>query len=364
MRIKIILAAPTLLYSPIYLAKELTLSKEFAHTDLIYPDNINIYFDSNQDYISKKDSINISITDPIRFFLFSPLNPINDDKPLIIGSLINKMCYWMGNYFDSLNPMMFRNHFKLFTHPIGMTGFAVAYHLLKNHFKVEEETILDHLKSTDFPGDEIIWHKYLNYSPFLRNKYHLSYLTIDPFFFKNAKAIYHLDDMVEYKKCMMTAIITTQENFKKYEGIIQDITEGINAGIDFIYKDPTLAAEIIFNYGKLVEDSEMIRIKQDWKPEDLTTFFRLLSIDEIYGKANGRGNTPVNKEKPPDYLQPDMGAWLSIKKVWNQLPVNLFESNRNLHPFLKRFEFLKDERTNPDPDLTTFVSNLTEIFKK
>jgi len=274
MRSKILLAGPTALYAPIYLAKQLTLSKEFAHIDFEYPDHPKPESDNKADelvdqlfYPYKKTNVIMAVADPMRVAFESFDN--YDNKPKVIHTLINKMCYWAIAQYPEDKLEMINKNYKIIVHPRGMTGHTLVLYDLINMFpdlekkdnSSDRNIINDLLYHKIYPGEEGKF--YRASSLYKINNRNVGYVTTEPYDIldiaqKNTnnkmdkKSFIHFKNNGEkvYCNAVMTSLITSDDclNDPIRKEILKDLILGIKEAIKFIYKEPKIASEILYNY--------------------------------------------------------------------------------------------------------------------
>ena len=102
-KIKVVHAYNGFLYSPLFLADKIGL----------FPKNLELVFTSSDSEAveqlclqdSSKGEINFAICDPFAANFNSIMPEHTDDRIFIVGSLINKVPFWIYNTNPSINPV-------------------------------------------------------------------------------------------------------------------------------------------------------------------------------------------------------------------------------------------------------------------
>lgn len=293
MKRKILLALPTILYSPIYIAKQCLLSKEFAHIDFEYPPDAYKGKDELIDSLclkeSRGDDAILGVVDPIRV-AFAKTNNLHEDL-LIINGFIKKMCYWArGNYPEEGKELLSSSpkKYKIIVHPDGMTGFTIAIFDLFSKLKINEnlenpkEIIKKLLYSKIKAGEENFYFEYSNFAKLSTN---ISCITTDPLVIQNKNqgisAMYGDNKDSLFNNSYMTAFVTSSKNMNnnKDKYIITDLLKGIKRGIEMIKQEPSICSKILYEY----EDSFFCPKKIGWRTSAIENFLRYTAVGrDIY----------------------------------------------------------------------------------
>lgn len=278
---KILLATKSVIYAPLYLAKSLTLSKEFANIEFSYPSSPSNGSDQLIDelLLNLKDSNSIlAVADPMRI-LFS--KNINDghDKPKVIGSLINKVLLWgIKNYPKNADDIKSGKN-VVFVHPEGMTMYTMVFNDLYKTLhpntngannQLDKETYY-HIKKSIYskiePGDEKIWFNPNQLSLFKK----VGYVTTEPLEkIAATKADVNSHDFFNKShETLFTGLVTGEEIYNEHKVFIDGIIEGIKKAVKLIYEDPATASEILLEYS----DKEF-SVKSNWTLDNLYEFIK------------------------------------------------------------------------------------------
>ncbi len=291
---------PSILYAPIYIAKQLNLSKEFAHIDLEYPDNP----DGNNDPLINKLCIGLehtnaimAIVDPIRVAI-ADKNKFHSD-PIIIKGLIKKMCYWaIGRY--PLNYEEINGNCKIIVPPQGMTGYSVTlYDLIQSIpsgiTPAEKKTLIKKLHSVPFPSLEARYYNNIFFSKRV-SKNRISYVSTDPLDLIKRFDVNKIQQEAFYHKypnfcgnAMMTSIITNRNVIDKPMDfkILQSLLRGIDEAIKMVYNSPQTAIKFLTAYN----DDKFSVTKMGWHYRELDRFFEHIVLQEkIYSQLTDTFN--------------------------------------------------------------------------
>jgi hypothetical protein len=167
----ILLAVNSPIFAPIVLAKALnleglgTIELSVAGTERDYNKASNVRIDPLvRQVLLKRPAMArpiVGVGDPMRLASLAA-NEAGYLEPVILGSLITKMCYWILHDIrkhDHLGCKVWEKHYGgLITHPKGMTGYTVPlYDLRTRGVGVNDATSLLHGDFTD-PDDEFAFY--------------------------------------------------------------------------------------------------------------------------------------------------------------------------------------------------------------
>lgn len=257
---KILLPVASPLFIPFYLAKTLTFNGfddiEFGYPNLPHGEK-HIEDPLVKELYQREDCL-LAIGDPMRFFR-NGYYTLDTNKPVVIGSLINRMYYWLISLENTSDNNLELT--KYFVHPKGMAGYAVVKHYLITEQNDSRTTspiasindIDTRLKDVGIPGFE----RYAceTYKKFSGNQSEkLAYITTDVLDAITAKSekklvnAYYRDRVAEFHNCIMTAIVTTENKYRDNPALINSILFGISKAISFIEHDPLFSYYLVKDY--------------------------------------------------------------------------------------------------------------------
>lgn len=286
---QILLAAPSIIYAPVYIAKYLCLSKWFAQTEIVYPESNKLIDDLLR--VGTEARAILAVADPMRI-LFSQEVQSDDthsyESPLVIGSLIQKKLIWGIKDFPTESYINGSNRYKIVTHPERMTAFTLVFNKLYSTAYGEDisndDTRNNKLDKVIFseihPGEESTWENSVRkWSKKLR----CSYVTMDPLEWlvasrlgKDLKTYRFIDD--DPVEMIFTGLITGDETYKRYKDVIDDLLHGIKRGIKYINENKILSQQTLMKY----EDSKFNLSVMGWSEKDVFQFVDMLIQEKVY----------------------------------------------------------------------------------
>lgn len=272
---RILLAGPSLLYAPVYLAKIEQLSYAFRWVQLDHPNRNDhrgerdpVFFkllDSQQD-----NDVILAIADPFRL-RYSQHTGHTPECAAVIGGLIQRTCLWLianGSNFDHTqwNGGSPKHYVKdmfnqVVVHRQEMSSFALLASVLRRELGITTTSTPTHeqirqVKRLLFRnarlGEEHVWakwrHRYLGANrPF-------AYVSGD-----RTHALHKEDSAAEKlrffehapeceRDTLFTALVTRADlwNNSGDKSFLQEIVRGINRGVEIIYDSPDWAARRLF----------------------------------------------------------------------------------------------------------------------
>lgn len=301
-KITIVLAAPSPLYAPLYLAKQQRIRRIFDLVDFVYADSLGSTSHDVSDPLFHKlltkvgsHKCLISVGDPMRLIDLKPQD--GWDEPLVIGGMLRRMCYWVINGESSFSPKngdVFPTHFsRLIVHPRRMTGYALAYYEMKMIQNIQDEdSIRKFLFDDTDPGYEKLWYESLKskYSRTLGKP--LAYLTTNPIEALHANAERHLkrvflhDD--RFDNVIMTGFITGKHIYRENKSDIDEVMDGVKEAIDDIRNMPNRAASELVKY----DDGDMT-FQGKYGPNDIAEYLKELTK---FNAFNSDPRSPVDEQ--------------------------------------------------------------------
>lgn len=272
MRYKVLLATPTPLYAPLYLAKTLHLG-EFANVTFLYggppgKESRDPLIDHVVGKYKSRDYL-FAVGDPLRAMeVHGP-----EADPYVVGGLIHHMCYWMideGNEYK--HDSWVQQFQRVVAHPKKMTGHIIAcHHLLSRQGVTDPAYILDYVMPAPTAGSERRWYRTLRAAGKLGLKgtrlrsdfsepqenvgepgLHLAYITSnfadlipETELCRHQFAFYELE---EYRDVLMTGLITSKDRFENNQTLFRKLMDDLSRAVDFIRKDPYRAANYLKDY--------------------------------------------------------------------------------------------------------------------
>ena len=264
---RVMLAGPSLLYAPLYLAKIERLSYSYRWITFCYP--------TLHDVIGQEEGQH----DPVYYKLLSPVqdhdvilavadpfrlrykNSTGHDPSaaVVVGGLIQKMCLWLvsdRNGFD-LSKDNFKDHFnQIVVHRKEMTSYALTRALLKDR-GVSDPDAQKLIFQNARLGEEHIWASRRPRYNSANNKLPFAYFTGDR---NHAMEQYSRRAFAEpifnhlatnYTDVLFTGLVTTQQHWTQNRELVDDLVEGVKKAIKIIYDDPEWAAKCLIRDAQL-----------------------------------------------------------------------------------------------------------------
>ena len=253
-RLKILLAIASPLFAPLYLAKEAGLDSVFKDVDFEYrnaPRKKPSQGDPLvRDVLSLTSHPNCiaAVGDPYRA-LVKPTGMM--DQPVIMGSLIRHMCYWLIDGDTLVYPDNENQLAKLFdqfiVNPRHTSGYAIAADHLLNHCKLAGIEDADkRLYSATIAGYEDRYYRHF------RKSRKLAYMTTNPLSLYSQPSDTGItkDYLADprYRDTLMTGLIVGAKSYAERTAEIDGLMNGIILGIDAINRDPLFAATKLQSY--------------------------------------------------------------------------------------------------------------------
>ena len=264
------LAGPSLLYAPIYLAKIEQLSYAFRWAEWCYP--------QRRDEISGRDflmevllnyqqghDVILAVGDPfrLRYWNCGCCSPINE--ALVIGGLVQSACLWLlarGSDYDHAAKdndawKLSKSFQQIIVHRQEMTSFALISHLLLETEKAHPNDAKKLLFCDARPGEEFAW---ANRRRWLANavswkewnegkQLPFAYVSADrghAMSYRNAESLKRSFLLEKnYQEMLFTGLVTTRTAEQRYGGFLDDIQEGITKATELIYDDPKWSAQCL-----------------------------------------------------------------------------------------------------------------------
>lgn len=274
----VLLAVNSPIYAPIVLAKALPL--EGAGTvelQLAAPpsrgrrvgERIDALVQQCLSLTGIRERTIIGVGDPMRLAAVKGLDAMSE--PLLLGSLITKMCYWIIHARED------RKHGEATTwdqkfeaviaHPIGMTGFTVPFYDLKAQLNNPEpkKKLVTHGSDPNnevpvFEGVRALWKKRE-----ARNRLPPALVTTNPYYATQASSDNSRLDVARaypgkapFDNVVMTGMFVAAEGYEGSRAIVvSKFMEATSKAIAIIKEDPTYAACMI--WAGFQRDRELIR---------------------------------------------------------------------------------------------------------
>ena len=265
----VILAADTPLYAPALLAKAERINTACARMRFRISRTPRFHGDTRDDYdpfvhdvlseASAREHVVLGIGDPMR------ITAVPDgyaDRPFVVGTMIKRMCYWVVDRRRRCNDNdgLSATYSHLLVHPLGMTGFAVAYCDEKNKSGNDDKTLTTFLVDKAIPGHEE--RIYTKVSRKLQRSQPPAFITADPLVddygrrdddnLSNVRSYLRSTDPA-LVGAIMTGFITGQELYQRENAIIDEILHGIRCAIELIEDSPVLAAAQLYKRAHTIE---------------------------------------------------------------------------------------------------------------
>jgi hypothetical protein len=255
-RRKLLLSIASPLYAPLYLAKAANLDSIFQHIDFEYRFTRDKSYKGDplvRDVLSRTDDWDCmaAVCDPYRALIKNATDDHMMDAPLIVGCLIQHMCYWL---IDAQNPDSEAGENgiagafdQIIVAQRHTTNYAVAMDHLINGCKVPDVNTADSvLYSYPASGYEERFYRRFN------GAFKLAYMTMNPLslFAREKKGTIwkpFLQDK-RYQNTFMTGVVVGRAYCEKHPQRIEGLRHGIASAIEMINRDPLLAAERLQSY--------------------------------------------------------------------------------------------------------------------
>lgn len=356
-KVTILLATPSPLYAPLYIAKILKLPG-FENTNFQYSLRTkfknDVYSDDLINRLLKDGNKNedkiLALADPMRI-LAAKRNENVYQSPLVVGSLIKKMTYWYldGGLFD-VKPEDIKETFtKVIVHPKGMTGYAVTFYYLKKRAKLTDKEIESILFDCQIAGNEKICYDVLKYASRKTKDAEFLFSTMNPFEEFNFKNNAHAQSSMKYLdmdsvccNAIMTALITGEKIYNKERKRINKILQSLKWAINFININEVAAAKILHKY----RDSK-INIAFHWDVIRVEKFINYLNQKQIYNTR----------------LLIDEENKTNSKIIWEELYNTFGRSEHKFHSLEDIDNFFLKDQDIPDFDNERTIE-LNGIAKK
>jgi hypothetical protein len=245
----IIMATPTPLYAPLYLAKEARLDPIFRRIEFRYGsfNGPTIQTASSHEPedrlvldVLKNPRVLAGVGDPFRGF--------EDEGVYVMSGVIQHMFFWLINHRAHLSETERKNLHNIFEQivvtPNYMTSYAIACHDLITTCGVGSISEADRYLYSAEPGyeDRYCAALYKRY----KRRCEFAYITPDvvKYLEKDQERLVAYDYAAasHYRNTLMTGVLVSQENYSANSDRYDDLQNGINRAIEMIYKDPVEVA--------------------------------------------------------------------------------------------------------------------------
>lgn len=243
------------------------------------------------------NAVRVGIGDPMR--IASALGLPTLQEPLVIGSLINKVCLWAIDakaHFDS------RVNFKpgldrLLVHPKGWTGYVVPFYQQVSVYKQDPEEIVTFLEPVETPGKE--QEQYIRCCTSQPTE-KIAYITTNPLEGKdgatdesNYQMVHNFTDDPKFNGVIMSGLIVGKPSYYKDSSveIIDDLLNGLKNAVARIMEDPDLVASMLWTYGQILRSKGSPIFCSNWSPSqtrECITFMRDQNIFSTDLNVKGR----------------------------------------------------------------------------
>jgi hypothetical protein len=256
-RQKLLLSIPSPLYAPLYLAKVAGLDPVFQQLDFEYRASRKRLRRGDhlvRDVLSLTTDLDClaAVCDPYRALIKDAMGEGMMDRPLIVGCLVQHMCYWLVDGHDRDSVYSEKGITHEFDHIIvaqrHTTNYAVAADHLLNKCDVPDIKAADSfLYSYPASGSEQLYYRW-----FHKKTCKLAYMTMNPlslyeFGREGAVKKPFLQDE-RYRNTFMTGVVVGSDAYRSKPAEIDGLMNGIVKAIDHIYRDPLLAARQLQSY--------------------------------------------------------------------------------------------------------------------
>ncbi len=310
---KVLLATPSIIYAPIYLAKALNLSKEFADVEFDYPGAPKDKKDPLIDTLLLKENDNVICTfcDPMRLLFSNSLENNTHAKPYVVGSLITKPLAWIVGSKEKIDKYFNKGCCKIIVHPYGMSLYTFTFlKFLKdfvpnNNIKTKlalikhiPKMLIDDIE----PGEEKMWYwgRWFSFSKLFSFK-KVFYITADPIETHNKRVIGDsafeaLNSSNVFDDIIFTGIVTKKDytdSAHEKNKVLNGILKGIEDAIKLIYHNPSAASKILYDYS----DSHFNPKKKGWNAEIIFDYLSEATRIGAYNETLKIKNNTLQKSK-------------------------------------------------------------------
>lgn len=301
--VTVVLAAESILYSPLLLAAagELLASGIRCEIQVARPTPdakaSKVFIDHvfGRSLLEKhiyEDRIVIGVADPMRLSSISP-NSLDHGpyvKAAIAGTLVHKMCFWLVDSKRELVKSWEEEFEKILTHPLGWTGWTLAYYELRNAKKLPVDQILNKLESVPNPNEE-----FRLYKSHAEKGEKVAFLTPNPRFAH--EGLQGKDDLhthhrfhLDYNQHVMTALVVPDDYMNPEHWAyptIDRFRRAVANAIRYVMTDTAGAAAMLSHYlafGSSVFGRELSRPFGLQSLKDLRPALRFLATADPYNR--------------------------------------------------------------------------------
>ena len=369
-RFKVLLALPSLLYAPIYLAKILAKipgsgnGTAFQKLDFQYKPDFQSEGQADaliEDVVTKADSFDeclAAIADPYRAAALLPEAKYH--RPKVVSGLVRHMAYWISDGDTNYNANLHKPHThfnKIISHPPHMTGFAVAIHYGINKLGFDTaEDATKYIYSKTLAGFEHLYYRKFNFTHYHLNpnrdsRKRFAFMSTDPLiqYDSSRELCENFSQMPEYQNTFMTGVITSDNLYEKSheQTLIEDMVASINKATEIIYKDPEYAAFLLKTYSDAYIQFDSAR----YPFKSLVKAFSDLADQNLYYID---GKVPIS----------DLALGAGIRRAAHELnpEAETLDAPENIEKYCSEF-IVENDKLSPKPerhDLPLWVSNEIE----
>jgi hypothetical protein len=293
---RVMLAGPSLLYAPLYLAKIERLSYAYPWVNFCYPTLYEMigHEEGQHDPVYYKllspiqdHNVVLAVADPFRL-RYKKATGHEPSTAVVVGGLIQRTCLWLvsdRNGFD-LAQGDYKDHFnQIIVHRKEMTSYALMRALLKAHSVTDQDA--DKLLFYNARiGEEHVWARLRPHRNSGGRKLPFAYLTGDrnhaiERYSRRALTVAFFDHPTDvYKNVFFTGLVTTQQHWRDNKDLIEELIDGVKKAIIIIYDDPRWAAKC------LIRDALLRRLLPgDQTETQIEDYLRALTAIEAYVKT-------------------------------------------------------------------------------
>lgn len=311
---KVLLATPSIIYAPLYLAKALNLSKEFADVEFDYPGAPkNRKKDPLIDtlLLKENDDVICTVCDPMRILFSDSLENNTHAQPYVVGSLITKPLAWIVGNKEKIDDFFSKGCCKIIVHPYGMSLYTLTFlkfvrdFVPNNNFK-NKLALIKHMPKMLIddiePGEEKMWYwgRWFSFSKLFSFK-KVFYITADPIETHNKRVLGDssfeaLNNKNDYNDIIFSGIVTKKEYFNNghiKNKILTGILQGIKDATEMIYTDPLLASKILIEYS----DAHFNPKQKGWDAGVIYDYLTEAGKNQVYNRTLKIQNQTLQKSK-------------------------------------------------------------------
>jgi len=260
--LKIVLAANSPLYAPLFLAKAEKRNQTCARLRFEIAGVPRADRDPFVESLASRDSsrLALGVGDPARLCAYDCSGKGQLDQPFVLFPFIRRTCCWIIDRSDEAWDTSYRTYRFLLTHPKGMTGYVVPFAHLDALTSGDATFVSRHLWPV--PDLRHTEHDYYRaaLTALASTAYRLAHVSLNPLDYINAQRESTSDPVVKnfldkgndaYDDVVFTAIIAGSrarfDDNHQYREAIHELRDGLNTAIAHFYDDPEYCAYRLYD---------------------------------------------------------------------------------------------------------------------